>query len=96
MSAIPAFEIGVWNAWMLYLPMILTIPFYLYIGKKRGPSPSREINASKMEKAISYSITSLDFLAMIYSVFLPLKLWTLWFYVGLPVALIGIIGSSWL
>ena len=92
MSAIPAFKIGVWNAWLLYLPMILTIPFYLYIGKKRGPSPSRETNASKTEKAISYSITSLDFLVMIYSVFLPLKLWTPWFYVGLPVALLGIIG----
>ena len=92
MSLIPGFEIGVWNAWILYLPMIFTIPFYLYIGKKRGPSPSRETNASKTEKAISYSITSLDFLAMIYSVFLPLKLWTPWFYVGLPVALIGISG----
>jgi len=92
MSAIPAFDIGVWNAWILYMPVILTIPFYLHIEKKRGSSPSRETNASKMEKTISYSITSLDFIAMIYSVFLPLKLWTPWFYVGLPVALLGVIG----
>ena len=92
MTLVPAFEIGVWNAWILLLPVMLAIPFYFLIGKKRGPSPSRESNASKIEKTISFSLTSLDFLAMIYSVFLPLKLWTPWFYVGLPVALLGIIG----
>jgi len=92
MTLIPAFEIGVWNAWILMLPVMLIIPFYLSIGKKRGPSPSRETNASRMEKTIAYSLTSLDFLALVYSIFLPLKLWTLWFYVGLPVALLGIIG----
>jgi protein-S-isoprenylcysteine O-methyltransferase Ste14 len=92
MTLVPAFEIGVWNAWILLLPVMLAIPFYFLIGKKRGPSPSRESNASKIEKTISFSLSSLDFLAMIYSVFLPLKLWTPWFYVGLPVALLGIIG----
>ena len=92
MSLIPAFEIGVWNAWLLMLPVMLIIPLCLYISRKRGQSPSRETNASKMEKTIAYSLTSLDFLAMVYSVFLPLKLWTPWFYVGLPVALLGIIG----
>ncbi len=88
----PAFEIGVWNAWILMLPVMLSIPFYLYIGKKRGPSPSRETTASTKEKTITYSLTSLDFLAFAYSVFLPLKLWTLWFYIGLPVALLGVTG----
>ena len=92
MTPIPAFEMGVWNAWILMLPVMLTIPFYLLIGKRRGPSPPRELNASKIEKTITFSLTSLDFLAMIYSVFLPLKLWTPWFYVGFPVALLGIIG----
>ena len=31
------------------------------------------------------------FFALIYSIFLPLKLGTIWFYVGLPVTLIGLV-----
>ena len=33
------------------------------------------------------------FAAVAYSVFLPLKLGTIWFYVGLPITLIGLVGS---
>ena len=36
MSLIPAFEIGLWNAWMLTLYEVLTIPFFFRIAKKRG------------------------------------------------------------
>jgi protein-S-isoprenylcysteine O-methyltransferase Ste14 len=31
------------------------------------------------------------FLPIIYSIFLPLKLGTTWFYVGLPIALVGLV-----
>jgi protein-S-isoprenylcysteine O-methyltransferase Ste14 len=33
------------------------------------------------------------FPAVIYSVFMPLKLGTAWFYIGLPITLIGLVGS---
>jgi len=33
------------------------------------------------------------FLAVIYSVFLPLELGTIWFYAGIPITLIGLVGS---
>ncbi|HUT17218.1 MAG TPA: isoprenylcysteine carboxylmethyltransferase family protein [Acidobacteriota bacterium] len=33
------------------------------------------------------------FAAVIYSVFLPLKLDTIWFYVGFPITLVGLVGS---
>jgi len=92
MSLIPAFEIGVWNAWLLYLPVVLTIPFYLYIGKKRDSPASLGMNASKVEKIIGYSLSILDILVMIYSIFLPLKLRSLCLYIGLPIALLGGIG----
>jgi hypothetical protein len=31
--------------------------------------------------------------SVIYSIFLPLRLSTMWFYVGLPATLIGLVGS---
>jgi protein-S-isoprenylcysteine O-methyltransferase Ste14 len=31
--------------------------------------------------------------AIVYSVFLPLKLDTIWFYIGLPITLVGLLGS---
>jgi protein-S-isoprenylcysteine O-methyltransferase Ste14 len=35
------------------------------------------------------------FPAVIYSVFLPLKLGTIWFYVGLPITLIGLVATGY-
>lgn len=46
---------------------------------------------TKSEKRIFYSSMSILFLLIIYSVFLPLKLGTLWFYVGFPIYLLGLI-----
>ena len=31
--------------------------------------------------------------AIIYSIFLPLKLGTIWFYIGLPITIVGLLGS---
>ena len=40
------------------------------------------------------TLSKLIFLpAAIYSVFLPLKLGTIWFYLGLPIALLGLVGT---
>ena len=33
------------------------------------------------------------FPALLYSIFLPLQLGTIWFYVGLPITLIGLVGT---
>jgi len=92
MTLVPAFEIGVWNAWILYLPVVLMTPFYLYIGKKRTSPASLGITASKTEKIIGYSLSILDILVMIYSIFLPLTLRSAWLYTGLPIALLGGVG----
>jgi protein-S-isoprenylcysteine O-methyltransferase Ste14 len=45
---------------------------------------------SKTENIILYSYHIIFFLQCIYSIFLPLKLGTLWFYIGLPIALVGL------
>jgi len=95
MSLIPAFEIGIWNAWilMLYFPlhplMMIALDKLVGVGdinKKMGDVPF-----NRSEKKIFNSMMVLLILVFIYSVFLPLKLGTLWLYIGLPIYIIGLI-----
>ncbi len=93
MSLIPAFEIGVWNAWIFMV--LLLVPYFLVPlniipkGREAGSSFVNEFN--KTQKAAFFSLHILNLLMFIYSVFVPIKLGTVWFYVGLPVHLLGLI-----
>ena len=93
MSPIPAFEIGIWNAW-IFMVLIL-VPYFLVPlnivpkGREGGSSFVTEFN--KTQKGVFFSLHMLNLLMFIYSVFVPIKLGTVWFYVGLPVYVIGII-----
>ena len=94
MSLIPAFQVGVCNAWilMLLVTLLMILPFVV-------PSLRKEVLKrmatgtpfNKAEKILDNFSTALFVLAFIYSIFLPLKLGTVWFYTGLPVFLIGCI-----
>ena len=91
MSLVPAFEIGVWNAWIFMPYLFLMI---ILVGKlKKGEDPGKsELDAmSKNEKRIFNFAWLVFSLALIYSIFLPLKLGTMWFYIGLPITLIGLV-----
>ena len=91
MSFIPAFEIGVWNAW-IFTPYLFLI--IILIGKlKKGEDPGKaELDAlSKSERRIFNFSMLVFFCALIYSIFLPLELGTMWFNIGLPIALIGLV-----
>jgi protein-S-isoprenylcysteine O-methyltransferase Ste14 len=90
MSAIPAFKIGLWNAWIFIVPYLLVnfgLPF-LFVGKKSSfwnwPS------YTKLERM--YLLTAMLFMICMafYSIFLPLNVGTTWFYAGLPVYLLGL------
>ena len=95
MSIIPAFELGVWNAWIFMLINLLTFPFLIRIAKRSViTSQDEEFNAlSRRNKALFCSSKLIFFIAAIYSIFLPLKLGTIWFYVGVPLTLIGLAGT---
>ena len=95
MSLIPAFEIGVWNAWIFMVPFLLVnLLFFLLMIKKGAPGgPSRVSCKSKTTLLVATSSKIIYFPAIIYSVFLPLKLGTIWFYIGLPITLVGLLGS---
>jgi len=94
MSLIPEFELGLWNAWILILSYLL---MYIVLGgyvRLRGPKgSSRPITPplNEKEKKLDY-LSTITFLALlVYSVVLPLKLGTAWFYIGLFVYLFGMI-----
>jgi protein-S-isoprenylcysteine O-methyltransferase Ste14 len=59
--------------------------------RKCAPAASMRISKTKL----SFCLVSkfIYFAAVIYSVFMPLKLGAMWFYVGLPITLMGLVGS---
>ena len=93
MSIIPAFEIGVWNAWILTLYLALhPLLIRLIAGKEEFErlGNSADMPLTKTRRKISNFSTAIFILLLIYSVFLPLKLGTTWFYIGLPICLLGL------
>jgi protein-S-isoprenylcysteine O-methyltransferase Ste14 len=92
MTLIPVFDIGVWNAWIFVL-YTLAIVFLLPVINKSTKETGGITVASvynRREMKILYSYHIIVFVLLIYSVFLPLKLGTAWFYAGLPIALLGL------
>ena len=94
MSLIPAFEIGVWNAWIFMAYLLLSIIPFMYIAIKKGVPSVEESGLSGVAKIFASSSKVLLFPAMVYSIFLPMKLGTAWFYVGLSITLIGLIAYT--
>src|SRR4030043_1600404 len=92
MSLVPEFELGLWNAWIFMVPSLLVMLLWLLVmTKKRAPGADMRMPKSKL----SFCLVSkfIYFAAVIYSVFMPLKLGAMWFYVGLPITLMGLVGS---
>ena len=95
MSLILTFELGVWNAWIFMVPALLvTLLCILLMMKKVVPGgPARVPCKSKTTLLVASLSKIIYFPAVIYSVFLPLQVGTMWFYVGLPITLIGLVGT---
>jgi steroid 5-alpha reductase family enzyme len=92
MSLIPEFELGLWNAWIfVLLSLLIGFLSWFLIGRKalkkfrivpNVPKTSAETISDKIYLPLSLA-------SMIYSIFLPIKLGTLWFYAGLTVWLLS-------
>jgi protein-S-isoprenylcysteine O-methyltransferase Ste14 len=94
MSAVPTFEIGVWNAWIfMFLLFLSFIPTQMM--KKEAQDKFNAGWASKKWSkagrlaALATHIVILP-LTVIYSIFLPLKVGTVWFYAGLFICLVAL------
>jgi steroid 5-alpha reductase family enzyme len=91
MSLIPAFQIGLWNAWVLILPFALVgygLSFSI-VNKKAGLRLSPRYD--EKEKALMITVMAGEFASYAYTIFLPLKLGTAWFYVGFPIYLASMV-----
>ena len=99
MSLVPAFEIGIWNAWIFALaglffhavPPLLAAQFNANMKKKFSEKAPANIYLNKTEKRIDTVTIIILILLLIYTVFLPLQLGTPWFYIGLAIFLLGVI-----
>ncbi len=98
MTLIPAFEIGIWNAWILWviqlLSMIIPDFFMNKEAKLRTKRAPQLVPFNKTEKilALSTHVIIMPF-SIIYSIFLPLKLDTPWFYTGLVILILALVMS---
>lgn len=95
MSWLPAFEIGLWNAWIFILFIALLTLILILVGKAVGIGniykKMGDVPTEKGEKRANAISTVLILVLFAYSIFLPLKLGTVWFYAGLTIYLVGII-----
>ena len=89
MTLIPAFEIGVWNAWIFILPFLLVTYgiSFAFVSKKSALWSWPKYSSQQRLLLVFFMAVSLA--SWIYSIFLPLELGTAWFYAGLPVFIIG-------
>ena len=96
MSLVPAFDIGIWNAWIL--TVILHAAGFIPLtidSQKADKRMEMEPKGSKLRKEtrIAQIITHVIIMpfTFLYSIFLPLKLGTWWLYVGLLIYLLGLV-----
>jgi len=97
MFLIPTFEIGIWNAWIfMVLSLVPTTVLPLLINKEKMKKRMEgDPKWSELDKTAKIVLVITHMMIMpftvIYSIFLPLKLNTLWFFVGLPICLLALV-----
>ena len=96
MFLIPEFELGVWNAWIFMIYVIFSnfLPYVLswkLIDKRVLKKLGADLPLSDNEKNLLNIYSFLFFAIIAYSIFLPLKLGTVWFYAGFLIYLLGVI-----
>ncbi len=75
--------------------LLINILFVLLMIKKGAPGgPSRVPCKSRATLLVATASKIIYLPAIIYSIFLPLKSGEIWFHIGLPIAIIGLIGSA--
>jgi len=91
-----AFELGLWNAWifMIYVALSNFLPSVLagnVIDKEVLKKLGADRPLSDNEKKLLNVYSLLFFVMVAYSIFLPLRLDTVWFYAGFLIYLLGVI-----
>ncbi|MBN2031449.1 isoprenylcysteine carboxylmethyltransferase family protein [bacterium] len=91
MSLTPVFKIGIWNGWIFMCVFLLQIPAIMLSDRrirKKTHVPD-EARRNNIERYMGMMGNVIWFLALGYSVFLPLRLNTIWFFMGLTLFIVG-------
>jgi len=91
MSIIPAFELGLWNAWILVIPMLIIFFFDVRVTAARESGESGDFQLTRKEKRVINAVFLPMVVSFVYAVFLPLQLGTTWLYSGLVIYLFGMV-----
>jgi protein-S-isoprenylcysteine O-methyltransferase Ste14 len=86
MSLTPAFEIGVWNAWIF---SVFTALFIFLVSTLLRKDLGNKFSHEKKEQKRLYIASIVWLIILLYSIFLPLKPGTVWLYTGLALYLVG-------
>jgi len=91
MSLLPEFELGLWNAWILVIPMVIILFFENRVVPARESSVEKKglEYLTKKERRTLNAMLFTMFASFVYAVFLPLQLGTAWFFPGLIIYLFG-------
>jgi len=92
MQLIPEFKIAVLNAWIFAACYLLLSYSLMLINKEasRKLGNPADMKLNKSEKVIGSVSNIIIYIIFLYSIFLPLKLGTAWFYTGLAIFLLGL------
>jgi protein-S-isoprenylcysteine O-methyltransferase Ste14 len=94
MSVIPAFEIGLWNAWILVIPILIISFSDMRATASRESGEAGDFKLTRKENRLTYAVFLPMVVSWVYAVFLPLQLGTIWLYSGLFICLFGMIFTS--
>ncbi len=93
MSLIPAFEIGLWNAWlfMIVFPLqwlaVLIVPKHFVERTSHAP----EIIQTRQDRIMAFLTQGFWIGATLYSVFVPFQVGTPWLWIGLASFIAGLV-----
>jgi len=91
LSLIPAFEIGLWNAWILVIPILIISFSDMKVTAARESGESGDFQLTRTENRLTYAVFLPMIVSFVYAVFLPLQLGTTWLYSGLVIFLFGMV-----
>ena len=91
MCLITDFKIGWLNAWLGCIPIILSM-IIIFVPNKESLKRAGDMSSYTIKEKMRALVSSFIFFgAMLYAVTLPLKLGTIWFYIGLVIYMLGLI-----
>jgi len=91
LSLIPAFELGLWNAWILVIPMLIISFSDMRATAARESGKAGDFQLTRKENIIMNAFFLPLVVSWVYAVFLPLQLGTIWLYSGLIICLFGMV-----